>query len=103
MSAQQVGRWIALAERGMVTAASALIQGFMRYLHFAAGSRNAAYDAFAAEHGRVHGSPEEYARRLGIYRANVDFISRHNAQNSKSHTLAVNHFADWSEVRNYIC
>jgi cathepsin L len=62
-----------------------------------AGSRNAAYDAFAAEHGRVHGSPEEYARRLGIYRANVEFISRHNAQNSKSHTLAVNHFADWSE------
>ena len=74
------------------------MQGFTRRSHSAAGSRNAAYDAFAAKHGRVHASSEEYARRLGIYKANVEFISRHNAQNSKSHTLAVNHFADWSEV-----
>lgn len=46
----------------------------------------------------MHGSHEEYTQRLGIFRSNVDLISQHNAQNSKSHTLAVNRFADWSEV-----
>lgn len=51
----------------------------------------------------MHGSDAEYALRLGIFRANVDFISRHNAQNSKSHTLAVNRFVDWSEVRFCNC
>lgn len=72
--------------------------GLLKRALGAAVGRDATYDAFAAEHGRVHGSGEEYAQRLGIFRANLKFIHEHNAQNSRSHTLAPNRFTDWSEV-----
>lgn len=59
--------------------------------------RDAVYDAFAAEHGRVHASAAEYEHRLGVFRSNIELIERHNARKDRSHTLAANRFADWTE------
>lgn len=63
-------------------------------------SKDATYDAFAAEHGRVHASDAEYVHRLGVFRSNVQLIEAHNARPVKSHTLAANRFTDWTEVRS---
>ncbi len=62
-----------------------------------------AYDAFAAEHGRSHSSHQEYAYRLGVYLDNVELIDQWNLEAASGngphrHTLAVNKFADWTEV-----
>ena len=58
------------------------------------------YDDFAAAHGRRHSTPQEYEHRRQVFHDNRKFIEDWNseAHNSESHMLALNHFADWTQV-----
>lgn len=58
------------------------------------------YDDFAATYGRRHSTPEEYEHRRQVFHDNRKFIEDWNseAHNSESHMLALNHFADWTQV-----
>ncbi len=58
------------------------------------------YDDFSASFGRRHFSSEEYEHRRGVFHDNRQYIEDWNAQaqNSDSHMLGLNHFADWTQV-----
>lgn len=56
------------------------------------------YNEFSVTHGRVHRSPEEYRRRLGVYLSNMDQILETNSRNL-SYRLGPNRFTDWTHVR----
>lgn len=56
------------------------------------------YDAFAAEHGRRHGSLAEYEHRRSVFHSNRQLVEAHNAQNGRNFTLGINRFADWTQV-----
>ena len=58
------------------------------------------YDDFAATFGRRHATPEEYKHRRAVFHDNRKFIEDWNteAQSSDTHMLALNHFADWTQV-----
>ncbi len=64
----------------------------------ARGRQDAAYDAFAAAHGRTHASEAVYRWRLGAYRANMATIAAHNARPGRAYSMAPNRYADWTEV-----
>ena len=59
---------------------------------------DSAYALFSAVHGRRHESGADFRGRLGAFQRSVGLIAAHNAAPNKSYTLAVNKFADWSEV-----
>jgi hypothetical protein len=56
-----------------------------------------AFLSFVSEYGRTYADQDEYNMRFSIFKKNVDFI---NSENKKgyTHTLAVNHFADWTDA-----
>lgn len=58
------------------------------------------YDDFAASFGRRHATPQEYEHRRAVFHDNRQFIEEWNseAQSSERHMLALNHFADWTQV-----
>ena len=72
-------------------------------LNSACGVRRAGrdphYDLFSRQHGRQHADSAEYRRRLTTYRSNALRIVGHNADAAKPFRMAINRFADWSEVR----
>ena len=49
-------------------------------------------------HGRQHADQEEYDLRLQTYAAHKALIEEHNAANL-TWKLAINKFADWTQVR----
>ena len=57
------------------------------------------YDLFSAAHGRRHDGPVEYQQRLATFRSNALRVVGHNADSAKPYRMAINRFADWSEVR----
>ena len=61
--------------------------------------RDPHYDLFSALHGRQHADAADYQRRLATYRSNALHIVGHNADSAKPYRMAINRFADWSEVR----
>ncbi len=56
------------------------------------------YDDFAAAHGRRHASAAEYEHRRTVFHSNRLLVEAHNAANSHNYSLALNRFADWSQV-----
>jgi hypothetical protein len=56
-----------------------------------------AYYDFAITQGRYFEDKIEYAFRLATFAKNYRFIMEFNAENSQSHTVEVNKFADWSD------
>lgn len=70
------------------------------------------YEAFTATHGRVHLSVDEYIMRANLFAKNKAFIDTWNrgvqadaaaaaangAAPPVNFTMAVNRFADWTEV-----
>lgn len=58
-----------------------------------------AYDAFAAAHGRRHASLAEYELRRRTFAENVAFVAAHNNGLERTFTMALNRFADWTQVR----
>ena len=58
------------------------------------------YDDFAATYGRRHLSVQHYEHRKAVFYENKAFVDGWNAQANAvdSHTLKLNHFADWDEV-----
>lgn len=63
------------------------------------GGEHTAYDQFLATHGsrRMHSSLEEYRVRQEIFQKNLDMIENHNRNASKSYSMAMNHFGDWTK------
>ena len=59
---------------------------------------DSAYALFSAVHGRRHESHADFSNRLGAFQRSVGLIAAHNGAPNKSYTLAINKFADWSEV-----
>lgn len=59
---------------------------------------DSAYALFSAVHGRTHESHADFSVRLGAFRSSLGLIAAHNAKADKSYTLAINKFADWTEV-----
>lgn len=59
---------------------------------------DSAYAAFSMAHGRRHSSAADYRQRLASFQRSVGLIAAHNAQKVKSYSLALNTFADWTEV-----
>ena len=57
-----------------------------------------AYDAFAAEHGRRHTSLAEYEHRARVFAGSAALVAAHNAAPGRGFTLALNGFADWTQV-----
>lgn len=53
------------------------------------------YDAFVHRHGRRHTTRDEYDQRAQMFHKNRQMIENHNSQPDKTHTLALNRFADW--------
>lgn len=53
------------------------------------------YDAFVHRHGRRHVTRNEYEQRTHRFYENKQMIEEHNSRTDKSHTLALNKFADW--------
>lgn len=53
--------------------------------------------SFVSEYGKVYTNKAEYTMRLGIYKKNSDWIAEEN-QKGHSHTLAMNHFGDWTDA-----
>ena len=51
-----------------------------------------AFRAFLGAHGKAY-APGQFAKRLAVFRANVDFIAQHNSQNA-GYELGINQFAD---------
>ena len=51
-----------------------------------------AFKAFLDVYGKAY-APGQFAERLAVFRANVDFIAQHNSQNA-GYELGVNQFAD---------
>ena len=60
---------------------------------------NAEYDAFAATYGRRHTSLAEYQHRLGVFQSNRQLVEAHNSNGGRSFTMALNRYADWTQVR----
>jgi hypothetical protein len=54
------------------------------------------WEQYKRLHGKVYKSPEEDARRFGLFLAAKDKIKRHNAIEGVSHKLALNHMSDWT-------
>eukprot|EP00330_Aristerostoma_sp_ATCC50986_P002383 CAMPEP_0114599660 /NCGR_PEP_ID=MMETSP0125-20121206/22187_1 /TAXON_ID=485358 ORGANISM="Aristerostoma sp., Strain ATCC 50986" /NCGR_SAMPLE_ID=MMETSP0125 /ASSEMBLY_ACC=CAM_ASM_000245 /LENGTH=261 /DNA_ID=CAMNT_0001806927 /DNA_START=97 /DNA_END=883 /DNA_ORIENTATION=+ len=52
------------------------------------------FQTWKLQHSKQYQSLEEEAHRFGIFQENVAFINAHNADESKTFTLAVNKFAD---------
>ena len=52
------------------------------------------FDAWKAQHGREYTSVEEENYRLSVFAQNLDFIEKHNAE--ESFTVAMNHMGDMS-------
>jgi cathepsin L len=63
----------------------------------AAAAMASRHEKWMAEHGRVYKDEAEKARRLGIFRANAEFIDSFNAAGKHSHRLATNRFADLTD------
>ena len=57
-----------------------------------------AYAVFSLAHGRRHSSVADYRQRLTSFQRSVGLIATHNARKEKSYSLALNKFADWTEV-----
>ena len=53
-----------------------------------------AFRAFLAAHGKSY-APHKFAERLAVFRANADFITKHNSENA-GFELGLNQFADLS-------
>jgi Cathepsin propeptide inhibitor domain (I29) len=65
------------------------------------GGSDPEYDAFTATHGRRHASRLEYELRRSVYSENRRYVEAHNAaaNGPSAHRLALNRFADWTDVR----
>ncbi|KJE93768.1 cathepsin L2 [Capsaspora owczarzaki ATCC 30864] len=59
----------------------------------ACAAANPCFDSWKATHGVSYATVGEETARRGIYRANLDFIEKHNSE-GHSYKLAVNKFAD---------
>ena len=60
---------------------------------------DAEYDEFTIANGRTHTSQQQYEQRRQVYHANKALIGQSNAHAAGlGYTLALNHFADWTEV-----
>merc|ERR1712127_1061710 len=57
----------------------------------------AAFATYVAQHSKSYGTKEEYQFRLAEFSKNMKVIENHNAQNTDSETLGLNHMADWTE------
>lgn len=62
-------------------------------------ARDDEYDAFALQHGRSHVSEVDYELRKQVYHYNKQFVEEWNAKpaSERSHTVALNKFADWTD------
>jgi hypothetical protein len=60
------------------------------------------YHGWSTVHSRTHTSSHSYLQRLANFKATLAKVAAHNskaassAADAASHTLKVNHFADWS-------
>jgi C1A family cysteine protease len=57
----------------------------------------AAFATYVAQHSKSYGTKEEYQFRLAEFSKNMKVIENHNAQNTDSESLGLNHMADWTE------
>lgn len=69
--------------------------GLLPRITYAGG--HSGYDAFLAQYGsRRHASLDEYKKRSLIFERNKNMIDSHNNNPSKTYTMALNRFADFS-------
>ena len=57
------------------------------------------WNQYKKTHGKVYLSAEHETYRLGVFKANLDLIEKHNNEYSMgmhTYTLGVNSFADWT-------
>ena len=57
------------------------------------------WNQYKKAHGKVYLSEEHETYRLGVFKANLDVIEKHNSEYSMgmhTYTLGVNSFADWT-------
>jgi len=52
------------------------------------------FDRWLGRHGKLYGNHEEKARRLQIFRTNLQYIHAHNKNSNSSFRLGLNKFAD---------
>lgn len=56
-----------------------------------------AYSIWCKQFGKLRASPEEHNFRLKNFHKAFEFVQRHNANPKKSHTVALNQFADLTD------
>ncbi len=89
----------ATCRRGFTCACTAVMATGLLTPHGCYAGRDPHYDLFSALHGRQHADAANYQRRLMTYRSNALHIVGHNADSAKPYRMAINRFADWTEVR----
>ena len=68
-------------------------------LGFAAADANVEHRflEYLAEHGKSYATREEFMFRLNIFTQKMQVIEEHNSRNDVSHSLGLNHMADWTD------
>jgi len=54
----------------------------------------AEFEKFIQKYNKVYANQKEYDTRFETFKETVDFINTHNADSTKTHKVAINHFAD---------
>jgi C1A family cysteine protease len=52
------------------------------------------FQQFIQKYNKQYASKEEYSARFEIFKETITFINTHNADDTKTHKVAINHFAD---------
>ena len=55
------------------------------------------WENFKIKHGRNYESIEEEAYRFKVFKDNLEIIKKHNADQSKTYKMGMNHFGDLTE------
>jgi len=55
------------------------------------------FKQFIQKHSKQYANKEEFVRRLEIFKNTLNFIEEHNSNPKKTHTVALNHFADMTD------
>ena len=67
-------------------------------------SENYTFEQYKKHFGKIYSSPSENAKRQEIFENNLRTILAHNAQESPSYRMGVNHMTDWtvSELKSLL-
>jgi C1A family cysteine protease len=51
---------------------------------------------FITEHGKSYGTRAEFDFRAALFKENMEFVEKHNADKNETHTVELNEMADWT-------